>query len=233
MEKLTYTLFGKPILPLEEPFCETCSEKLSNKSYQQCYRCHTNQYTRYFTYLRAVGYYIKKDGSNILSKYIRLKYSKTLSKDLKEKLAKGFAELLNQYISNNQYIIEEIDFIFPVPMFEEEEIESGFNLVKTIVKFLSEKTGIEAIYDNLVKIRKTKKQAHLNQEERIENVKRAYIIQRPDEINEKQILLIDDVTTSCTTVNECARVLIEAGVKEVRVLVLARNTKPPGGTQNE
>jgi ComF family protein len=233
MDKLTYTLFGKPILPLEKPYCETCSEKLSNEGYQQCYRCYTDQYTRYFTYLRAVGHYTKKDKSDRLSQFIRLKYLKALSIDLKEKLAKGFAELLNQFISNNQYIIEEIDYIFPVPMFEEEEIEKGFNLVKTIVKFLSEKTGIEGIYDNLVKIRKTKKQAHLNQEERIENVKRAYIIQRPDEINEKQILLIDDVTTSCATVNECARVLIEAGVKEVRVLVLARKTNPPGGTQNE
>jgi ComF family protein len=233
MEKTTYTLFGKSILPLEKPFCEICSEKLSDERYRQCFRCHANQYVRYFVYIRAVGYYTKKNGSNRLSQFIRLKYKKDLSSEKKDNLAKGFAELLNQYITHNQCIIEEINYVFPVPMFGEEESESGFNLIRTIVTYFSERTGIESKYDNLIKIRKTRKQAHLSLEKRIENVKGAYRVQRPDEIYGKRILLIDDVTTTCTTVNECARVLKEAGAREVRVLVLARNTNLQGGTQDE
>lgn len=46
----------------------------------------------------------------------------------------------------------------------------------------------------------------------------------PKRFKGKKVLLIDDVVTTCSTVNECAKVLKKAGAKEVTVLALARDT---------
>jgi predicted amidophosphoribosyltransferase len=59
----------------------------------------------------------------------------------------------------------------------------------------------------------------------MENVKGAFGLVRPSEVREKRVLLIDDVFTTGATMNECARVLKEAGAASVTVLTLARTAE--------
>ena len=70
--------------------------------------------------------------------------------------------------------------------------------------------------------KKIKIQKELSKEERRENIKGAFKIINSNLVYKKRILLIDDVMTTGSTINECKRVLIEAGASEVEQLVLAR-----------
>jgi predicted amidophosphoribosyltransferase len=62
----------------------------------------------------------------------------------------------------------------------------------------------------------------LSRKERMKNLRRAFIVRHPESIAQKRILLIDDVFTTGTTVNECAKVLRKAGADAIFVLTLAR-----------
>ena len=59
-------------------------------------------------------------------------------------------------------------------------------------------------------------------EKRLANVQNAFAVHEPTQFFSKRILLLDDIMTTGATVNECSRVLMNAGSERVAVLVLAR-----------
>jgi len=78
------------------------------------------------------------------------------------------------------------------------------------------------ILDNLVKIKKTEPQMKLSAKDRTENLKNAFLVKNPEGISGKKIFLIDDVYTTGSTMEECARILRDAGAKSVWGMVIAR-----------
>ncbi len=114
------------------------------------------------------------------------------------------------------------DFILiPVPMYIKKKKKRGFNQSEEIAKLISELTGIK-ISTSLIKTKGTKPQMELNRKERIENIKNCFAITDKKEVENKTILLLDDVYTTGTTMNECAKILKENGAKEVWGLSVAR-----------
>ena len=83
--------------------------------------------------------------------------------------------------------------------------------------------NIEYRNDILIKIRNTAKQSSLNKEQRKENLKNAYVVNNNEYILNKNILIFDDIYTTGSTANECAKTLIEAGAKDVGILTIARD----------
>ncbi len=77
----------------------------------------------------------------------------------------------------------------------------------------------------LIKARKTKKQHELGAVERASNLKGAFEVKRPATVRGKAVLLVDDVTTSGETLNECARALKNAGAAAVLALALCATEK--------
>ena len=75
--------------------------------------------------------------------------------------------------------------------------------------------------DNLKRIRNTQPQSLLNAEQRKQNIKGAFSVENVEEIKGKTVLLIDDIFTTGTTVNECSKVLYESGAKRVLFFSLA------------
>jgi predicted amidophosphoribosyltransferase len=75
----------------------------------------------------------------------------------------------------------------------------------------------------LVRLIDTDPQITLPRAARLENLRKAFALRAPHQVMGKRILLVDDVFTTGTTVNECARVLLKAGAREVTVLALARS----------
>jgi ComF family protein len=73
--------------------------------------------------------------------------------------------------------------------------------------------------------RDTKSQIGLSRHQRRENIRGAFAVPKPDEVNGREILLVDDVFTTGTTVSECARVLRRAGASKVFVATVARTLK--------
>jgi predicted amidophosphoribosyltransferase len=73
----------------------------------------------------------------------------------------------------------------------------------------------------LRRIRYTQPQTGLKSEERKRNVRKAFEITNQEAVKGRNVLLVDDVTTTGSTLNECARVLSRAGAERVFGLVLA------------
>lgn len=104
----------------------------------------------------------------------------------------------------------------PVPLHKFKENYRGFNQAELIAKFLEVKV------DNCIKRTKnTKTQVKLNKKERQENLKDVFCLKNP--IAYKSVLLVDDVMTTGTTLEECASVLKKSGVEKVYGLVFARD----------
>jgi len=117
--------------------------------------------------------------------------------------------------------LEGADWIMPVPLHKSRLRERGFNQALLLARAFFPKdrritTGL------LIRSRPTEPQTSFNGGTRRTNLKNAFAVMKPQYIKGKKILLIDDVFTTGTTVNECARVLKKAGASEVMVLTLAR-----------
>ncbi|GAH05807.1 unnamed protein product, partial [marine sediment metagenome] len=74
----------------------------------------------------------------------------------------------------------------------------------------------------LVKKKLTPFQVNLSKKERSKNILRAFSVEKPKEIKGKNILILDDVFTTGSTVEECAKELTKARAKNIFVLTLAR-----------
>ena len=74
----------------------------------------------------------------------------------------------------------------------------------------------------LIRIRETESQVGLSRKRRVENLKEAFFVSRPNDVKGQRILLVDDVYTTGTTLKEGAKALIDAGAKEVVVVAIAR-----------
>jgi ComF family protein len=122
------------------------------------------------------------------------------------------------------------DLILPVPLHKKRFRQRGFNQAYLLVNDwdnLSRERRLRpwraAVETNvLVRSKKTAPQTGLNRADRLQNIKNAFKVHRPDIVKNKRVLLVDDVYTTGATVNECARVLVKNGAKRVDVLTLAR-----------
>ncbi len=117
----------------------------------------------------------------------------------------------------------EIDIIVPVPLYKNKEKERGFNQSTLIGKYISEKTNIPLIVDSCVRIKNTKVMYNLTKRERLENVERAFKVTDQETIVGRDILLVDDIFTTGSTVNSCSKELVNSGAKSVTVFTFARD----------
>ena len=98
----------------------------------------------------------------------------------------------------------------------------GYNQSEELAKELSKILQIPVISDNLIKIKSTKPQMELSKVEREKNLENAFAIKNPEEFSGKKIFLVDDVYTTGSTMEECAKILKENGIKDVWGIALAR-----------
>ncbi len=112
--------------------------------------------------------------------------------------------------------------VVPVPLHKKRKRERGFNQSEVIARLIqdaAQESGF-TYQDCLRRTKYTKQQAKLDKLEREKNVRGTFkYITRPIK---SRILLVDDVYTTGSTMNECARILKENGVSEVLGVVLAR-----------
>lgn len=118
------------------------------------------------------------------------------------KLSELFAKRLLQ-----EPWIEEIDLIVPVPLHSRSLRKRHFNQCEIVASLIQDVAQAEVSRNNLVKIRKNKSQHFLTEEQRYENLKNVYSVKNPELLENKTILLIDDVITTCSTLKACCEVL--------------------------
>jgi ComF family protein len=116
--------------------------------------------------------------------------------------------------------------IVPVPLHRSRLRQRGFNQAVLLGRVLSSRLSLPMLPDALVRTRPTEPQITLSAAERRDNVKGAFTVTRPDRIAGKRILLLDDVMTTGSTMDECAKELKKAGAEAVVAVTIARTARP-------
>lgn len=124
-------------------------------------------------------------------------------------------------------LLKQSDIIIPVPLHYFRFVHRRFNQSALLAHILSKKTGIKYLPNALIRIRKTTPQTGLTSKQRETNVKGAFSANKRylEQIKGKNILLVDDVMTTGSTITQCSKVLLKSGAAQVNVLTLARTVK--------
>jgi len=185
---------GKGMPPILEHRCHVCKQIINSGRrfvHTDCYKS---------TYLDGVFYCIK--------------YTKAAKRYLSLIKYQFYFDLLREVIAVMQVKLAVLpfgyDFLVPVPLHKEREKWRGFNQAKKIAQGLSWNTK-----DVLIRVRMTKVQAQLSREDRCVNVKDAFQVVSPAQVKDKTILLVDDVFTTGSTLENCALALKSSGAKKV------------------
>lgn len=116
---------------------------------------------------------------------------------------------------------KEFDSILPVPLHPAKLKKRGYNQSDTFAKGLSESMVLPWYQDVLQKGIANQTQTNKKRLERWQNVKDVYIIKNEMAVSGKRILLVDDVITTGSTLEACARTLLDNGCKEVSIATIA------------
>lgn len=190
---------------LTGPRCIKCQKPLSDPSIDLCRACGTRN--RWFDRALSLGPY---DGTwGVLVRALKF--------DKEQAVKKFLASRMAEYVISTG-LSEDVDAVTYVPMTRRSIRQRGFNQASLLASGLARRIGRPAV-SLLRKVRQTEPQARLSAEERRKNLRGAF---QPIRSVSVKVLLIDDIFTTGSTVEECAHALKTAGCKEVTVLTVAR-----------
>ena len=199
------------------PKCVLCKKLLSREETDLCRHCweHAPVFSKEkikFSFIAgwtAVWYY-KDDVRQSLLRYKFARYRIYVP---------CYSRLLAMKLQTSRF--ENFDVLTWVPVSRLRRMKRGFDQVELLAKATAQQLGIEAV-PCLKKIRHTPPQSGLRTAaQRRANVLGAYMVTDPEIVQNKRILLLDDIITTGATVSECARMLLLAGAKDVRCAAMA------------
>ncbi len=204
----------KELMVPEEPYCKNCHKPLHHFHEQKnrlCYDCKNHN----------IDIVINRSAL-IYNRFLREKIALYKYRG-KESLSEIFSFLLT--ITYEIYFRDyHIDYIAYIPLHDQRFMERGFNQAEQLARKLYVHTGVKTI-NALKRIKYTEKQSKHNKAERIKAMKGSFIMndRLEEEIREKNILLIDDIYTTGSTMDEAVNTLKKAGASQVYSLTLARS----------
>ena len=143
--------------------------------------------------------------------------------------ANVLGRMLAEAIADLRPLFGGVPMVVPVPLHTRKLRQRGFNqsalIAQAAVKLMRAESRLEVSSGVLERRRETQSQIGLSRHQRRENMRGAFSVARPEVIAGREILLVDDVFTTGTTVSECARVLRRAGAAKVFVATVARTLK--------
>lgn len=131
-----------------------------------------------------------------------------------------------EFIKNNKKIcaqIKKYDIITPVPISKKRLNIRGYNQSVLIAKELAKELSIEYSEKILIKIKDNNPQSEMKQDTRKRNVNGVYKVINKEKINNKKVLVVDDIFTTGSTADECAKVLKKNNAESIGVFTLAKD----------
>lgn len=207
------------------PICSICGKTSENSL---CNKCKVKLKEEYCF---NIDNYEKDKNKNFTEHYYLFKYKNIIRNQI---LALKFQEkpytyrTIAYFLKNMQKSFEKLkkyDIIIVVPISGRREKERGYNQSELIAKEISRITKVPITKNVLYKTKHTIPQSTLNKVQREKNANGVYKVQNHQKIKNKKILLIDDIYTTGSTVNECSKELIQIGVEksQIGVLTLAKD----------
>ncbi len=108
-----------------------------------------------------------------------------------------------------------IDCVIPVPLNKRKERERGYNQSDFVAKGISSIINVPVFSDVVRRVKYTVTQTHLNAQERKKNIAEAFAVTQSEKIKNKNILIVDDIITTGSTIQETAKVLMDSGATKV------------------
>ena len=139
-----------------------------------------------------------------------------------KKMAEPLAQLLINFFERVDPAIND-PLIIPVPLNKKRFLERGFNQSELIGKIFADHFNFSFMTDLIERHRYTPHQVGLNRAKRLTNVQGSFKINRSELIQNKNIILIDDVVTTGSTLEEIAKILKDFGAKKVWGLTVAKD----------
>ena len=193
------------------PFCQRCSEPFDGAITGE-FTC-SNCADRTLHFDCAVSRYLSR---GVVRELVhRFKYDRHFY--LRHPLADWLAEALD----DERIRAQPICALVPVPLHSARFREREFNQADVLAVMLAQRTGTPLLRA-LTRIRYTTTQTRLDRHERMENLRNAFRVRQTSAVQNRHLVLVDDVFTTGSTVDECARVLRAAGAASVRVVTVAR-----------
>lgn len=202
--------------------CATCGRPFADQSvtsHSDSFECECRGQKLYFD--RAFSTFSYYEGK-MRDAILRFKYRRRF------RVGEVLGELWSERIGERLKRLAEIDsscapdMIIPVPLHSSRLREREFNQSAILAKAVGKALDLRVVYSALERVRATQYQTGLSPRQRGLNVKGAFEVTRPGPVAGASILLVDDVFTTGSTVNECSKVLMKAKASSVVVGTLAR-----------
>jgi ComF family protein len=197
-------------------WCRACRDKTAVLSGELCPTCggqtdsqvcrHCEEYAAVYSQARSYAEYSLPFRRLV----IRLKY--TPDRSLGDQAARLVLDAAGQFL-------ESADIVVPVPLSPNRLERRGYNQVDLFGRPLATHLGRPYRPESLYRARETRSQVGLSIDQRMTNLEAAF---NARDVAGLRVLLLDDVFTSGSTANSCARALFQAGAELVRVFTLAR-----------
>lgn len=217
------------------PRCLLCDEVLTVKEQHVCVACDINRFInegnrcikcgrlissmeercdvcKQVDYSFDQGFALLQYEGIIHTTFYRLKYGN------RKEVGTAFGEMMAKYLRDKIRHMD-ISVIIPVPLHPSREKQRGYNQAEVIAKTLAKEMNLPVDTNYLLRIKATKPQSSINLRARQNNLKNAFSVSSKQHY--EQVLLIDDIYTSGNTMDQCAKVLKEAGVKKVYFITAA------------
>ncbi len=189
-------------------YCPTCAREVSAYAVidRRCSECaHQN---RHVDGMARVGVYDNRFHEMVLS-------FKKGATELRHILV----PLADSALKGSDFYAQ-IDLFVPVPLHWRRRLVRGYNQATVLARQLSHPSA--RVCTALSRVRATRIQPNMaSHAQRRRNVQGAFAVKSPSQIVGRRLCLVDDITTSGATLHECARVLKQAGARQVHALVLA------------
>ncbi|MBR5509657.1 MAG: ComF family protein [Lachnospiraceae bacterium] len=189
---------------VQQPSCRKCGKPLLSEEREYCGDCTRKRH--YFKQGKAPFFYDELMRISIA----RFKYGG------RREYAAFYAEEILRRCAK-EMLFWKGDVLIPIPLHPSRKKVRGFNQAELLAKEISKRTGIPVDRTLLKRTRKTHVQKDLDDQERLTNLKNAFSV-RKGNIPYKNVILIDDIYTTGSTIDEAARVLRENAVQTVYFL---------------
>ena len=197
--------------PINGPSCRKCGLPLDSGG-EYCFLCRGHKGDRLEAELVRSAFAFNPELRSLIHAY---KYGgrKDLAEPLGIKMARAY---------DRSPELKDYNFVMAVPLFGDRERERGFNQSELLAGVLAREKNLFLLKGAVERVKNTQSQTGLSKKERLENMKAAFKVTKPELVKGRRILIVDDVATTLATTGEVSRELKVAGAAGVAVFTLAR-----------
>ena len=192
---------------VQEPVCKRCGKPMQDERGEYCTDCRKRKHV----YRQGKAVFVYR--GVIRQSMYRFKYSN--KREYAVYYAKVAASLYGDWVKRNG-----IEVLVPIPMYKGKQRRRGYNQAEVFARALGRELGIPVDTEMVSRVRNTTPQKELSDKERRHNLKNAFQL-TPNIVEYKQIMLIDDIYTTGSTMDAVAEVLLSGGAKNIYYICIS------------